>query len=105
MNRINREQSKTATNAETNGWWFVLACLPIAYIVQIMFLLSLSREGTAMADAAQWIDIGILLRSIFGLIWQPKSRDWFLYLGALFVCIPLIWSLYFLWALTLNVGH
>lgn len=53
-----------------------------------------------MADAAMWIDVGVFLRSIAGLIWQPHSRDWRLYFGALFACIPLICCIYILWALT-----
>ncbi len=104
MSQIAEAESKPSANSKVNGWWFVLACLPVAYIIQIMFLLSLSREGAAMADAAMWIDVAVFLRSIIGLIWHPRSRDWRLYFGALFACIPLIWCIYFLWALTSNAS-
>jgi hypothetical protein len=95
MNQITEAEAKSSY---IDGWWYILACLPIAYAIQIMSLLSLSRDGAAMADAAMWIDIGIFLRSISGLIWQPRSRDWRFYFGVLFACIPLIWCIYFLWA-------
>lgn len=88
---------------EPNGWWYVLACVPFAFIIQ-MILMPLSRQGVAMADAASWVDGAILVRSLIGLIWQPRHRDWRIYLAALFMCMPLIWGLYILWALARNVG-
>jgi len=95
MNQVTEQKANTSP---IDGWWYVLACLPVAYAIQVIFLLSLSREGSAMTDAAMWIDVGIFFRSVVGLIWQPRSRDWRLYAVVLFICIPVIWSLYFLWA-------
>jgi hypothetical protein len=99
-----RQSVMPETASTSRGWWYVLVCLPFAYFVQLGFLLSLSREGGAMADAALWIDIAIFVRSIIGLIWQPRHRDWRIYLAALFVCIPVIWGLKVLWALVASLG-
>lgn len=78
-----------------SGWWNTLACLPLAVVLQVMFLTVLCHEAVVMGIAAQWMDLAILLRCIIGLLWQPRSRDWPIYIAFQFALIPLCW-LYFL---------
>lgn len=99
MSKIAEAKLEPSLNPKGNGWWYVLKCLPIALVVQIMLLATLSKEGGVQLKAAVWVDAVVLLRGIVGLIWQARSQNWRLYCFLPFASIPLMMLINLAWML------
>lgn len=74
-----------------SNWLVVLLVLPFNFFLQIAFNTTFNRyHNQAMFVAALIVDAVILVRVVIGLIWQPQSKDWKVYLYFLWLSVPLL---------------
>jgi len=85
---LDKPQRDTALSDSTNGWWFVVFVFPLAFFFQCF--VPLSSEATGMILGYELIDGLVALRCIYGLIWQPDSRDWRVYFWILCSSVPFV---------------
>jgi hypothetical protein len=79
--------------AVRSGWWYALVSLPVVFLIQALFLQCLCMFGAAKMNVALAVDLAILARALAGLLWQPRSRAWLIYVALGLGSTPLILAL------------
>jgi hypothetical protein len=75
------------------GWWCAVASLPVVIVIQTLFLQCLCMYGAAKMNVALAVDVAILARALAGILWQPHSRAWIVYVALGLGSTPLIVAL------------